>query len=94
MYLAATSKPNHCPKNTKFDCTGLGHCIPIEKVCDGANDCGKYEDELDSLCKSKQPSLATLNTLDVVKLMYKFVKVALSAKYYRVRVLNLNVVST
>ena len=93
-YLAAASRPTHCLQNTQFDCTGHGHCIPIEKVCDGTNDCGRFEDERVSLCIGEQPFLATLSIWDAMKLMYKFVKVELSAKYYRVRVLNLNVVST
>ena len=38
-----------CNPETEFDCGG-GMCIGLNKVCDGVNDCGQWEDEPKGKC--------------------------------------------
>lgn len=38
-----------CNVQTQFDC-GDNNCISLEKVCNGVNDCGNWEDEPKDNC--------------------------------------------
>ena len=38
-----------CKTDVEFDCGG-GLCILMDRVCDGANDCGQWQDEPKGLC--------------------------------------------
>lgn len=40
-----------CNSTTEFDCVGDGKmCIRLDRVCDGKNDCGNWQDEPKHMC--------------------------------------------
>lgn len=45
-----------CSPETEFDC-GDGMCISLDKVCDGVNDCGQWEDEPKGKCNVNECAL-------------------------------------
>lgn len=45
-----------CHADTQFDCGG-GLCISLDKVCDGVDDCGQWEDEPKGKCNVDECAL-------------------------------------
>ncbi len=52
LMLFSTGDPKiGCNNTTEFDCGGDGKmCIPLDRVCNGKNDCGNWADEPKKYC--------------------------------------------
>jgi hypothetical protein len=48
---ASTTRTTGCT-SSQFRCPANGNCIPLSWLCDGDNDCGTYEDEVNATCVS------------------------------------------
>lgn len=54
---SSTAEPSGCDTETRFDCLQDGtHCIPLDMVCDGHEDCRNGEDESDPSCEINSTS--------------------------------------
>lgn len=64
MIIFSSLEPSGCDTETRFDCLQDGtHCIPLDMVCDGHEDCRNGEDESDPSCEINSSELAILSQL-------------------------------